>query len=57
MYLHDGEQEYTITLIEAMMTGLSPSAHAAMANFMASLVQFCLLTTGVFLDAAVTWLL
>ena len=22
MYLHDGEQEYTITLIEAMMTGL-----------------------------------
>jgi glycosyltransferase involved in cell wall biosynthesis len=22
LYLHDGEQEYTITLIEAMMTGL-----------------------------------
>lgn len=35
----------------------APSVHAAMANFTASLVQFCLLTTGVFLDAAVTWVL
>jgi len=34
-----------------------PSRKRAMANFGASLVQFCLLTTGVFLDAAVKWAL
>jgi protoheme IX farnesyltransferase len=32
-----------------------PSRNAAMANFKASLIQFCLLTTGVFLDAAIKW--
>lgn len=35
----------------------APSARAATANFEASLVQFCLLTTGVFLDAAAKWVL
>jgi protoheme IX farnesyltransferase len=34
---------------------MTPSREAAMANFKASLVQFCLLTTGVFLDAAIKW--
>jgi len=34
-----------------------PSRKTAMANFGASLAQFCLLTTGVFLDAAVKWAL
>jgi len=33
----------------------APSRKTAMANFGASLVQFCLLTTGVFLDEAVRW--
>ncbi|HSF96253.1 MAG TPA: heme o synthase [Thermohalobaculum sp.] len=33
----------------------APSRKTAMANFGASLAQFCLLTTGVFLDAAVKW--
>jgi protoheme IX farnesyltransferase len=35
----------------------APGRKTAMANFGASLVQFCLLTTGVFLDAAVKWAL
>lgn len=34
----------------------APSARAAMANFGASLIQFCLITTGVFLDFAVKWI-
>ncbi|MDH3666150.1 MAG: heme o synthase [Paracoccaceae bacterium] len=34
-----------------------PNRKRAMANFGASLIQFCLLTTGVFLDAAVRWAL
>jgi protoheme IX farnesyltransferase len=34
---------------------LAPSRQTAMANFKASLVQFCLMTTGVFLDAAIKW--
>ena len=34
-----------------------PSRQTAMANFGASLIQFCLLTTGVFLDAAIKWAL
>ena len=34
-----------------------PSRKRAMANFGASLVQFCLMTTGVFLDAAIKWAL
>jgi protoheme IX farnesyltransferase len=33
----------------------APSRQTAMANFRASLIQFCLLTTGVFLDAAIKW--
>lgn len=33
----------------------APSRETAMANFRASLIQFCLLTTGVFLDAAIKW--
>ena len=33
----------------------APSRETAMANFKASLIQFCLLTTGVFLDAAIKW--
>jgi protoheme IX farnesyltransferase len=33
----------------------APSRQTAMSNFGASLIQFCLLTTGVFLDAAVKW--
>jgi len=35
----------------------APGRKTAMANFGASLIQFCLLTTGVFLDAAVKWVL
>jgi protoheme IX farnesyltransferase len=35
----------------------APGKGTAMANFGASLVQFCLMTTGVFLDAAVKWAL
>lgn len=35
----------------------APGKAAAMANFGASLIQFCLMTTGVFLDAAVKWAL
>lgn len=35
----------------------APGKRAAMANFGASLVQFCLMTTGVFLDRAVMWAL
>lgn len=35
----------------------SPSRQTSMANFKASLIQFCLLTTGVFLDAAIKWAL
>jgi protoheme IX farnesyltransferase len=35
----------------------SPSERTAMANFGASLIQFSLMTTGVFLDAAVKWVL
>ncbi len=35
----------------------APSRRTAMANFGASLVQFSLMTTGVFLDAAVKWVL
>lgn len=35
----------------------APSQRTAMANFGASLVQFSLMTTGVFLDAAVKWVL
>lgn len=34
----------------------APSARTAMANFGASLVQFSLMTTGVFLDAALNWM-
>jgi len=34
---------------------LAPGRQTAMANFRASLIQFCLLTTGVFLDAAIKW--
>ena len=34
-----------------------PSRKRAMANFGASLIQFCLMTTGVFLDAALKWAL
>lgn len=33
----------------------APGRQTAMANFRASLIQFCLLTTGVFLDAAIEW--
>ena len=33
----------------------APSQQTAMANFRASLIQFSLLTTGVFLDAAIKW--
>lgn len=33
----------------------APSARSAMANFGASLIQFCLITTGVYLDFAVKW--
>jgi len=36
---------------------LAPGRQTAMANFGASLAQFCLLTAGVFLDAAVKWAL
>ncbi len=35
----------------------APSQRTAMANFGASLIQFSLMTTGVFLDAAVKWVL
>jgi protoheme IX farnesyltransferase len=35
---------------------LAPSRQTAMANFKASLIQFSLLTTGVFLDAAIKWI-
>jgi len=35
----------------------TPSQRTAMANFGASLIQFSLMTTGVFLDAAVKWVL
>ena len=35
----------------------APSRATAMANFGASLIQFCLLTTGVFLDEALRWVL
>jgi len=33
----------------------APGRKTAMANFGASLIQFCLLTAGVFLDAAIKW--
>jgi protoheme IX farnesyltransferase len=33
----------------------APSTRTAMANFGASLIQFCLITTGVFIDAALKW--
>ena len=38
-------------------SGTKANRDTALANFKASLIQFCLLTTGVFLDTAIKWVL